>query len=444
MRASRCWAARGGADGVHLPFDPDLIEEAVSGFHGERSVGVEGLRSKDDAMTAGELGADYVFFGEAYSRSGETHVPPLEAVAERVAWWAEMFEVPVVAFAPEMAAIPGFVRARADFIALADAAFAHPPGRCQRGEGSPFTDQECPDPVITRLGLAVMLLAAPLAAKAESVPDLAFGAYQRGNFIEAFNIATNRAVRDNDTAAMVLLAELYGNGWGIRRSEDNALKWYRLAADRGDANALFALGSSALHGRGGMAKDPAIAAGFLRKAADKGQSNAMYNLALLYLSGQGVEADQQAAGSLMKRAAEAGLSEAQHALALMYREGNGVVRSLEQFAYWLQQAARQDLPEAEVEYAIALFNGTGITRNEAEAARLFRRAAYRGNVVAQLRYARLLSVGRAVPRDEVLAAAFYINARTQGLTDDFLERHLDRLDAIQREQAETMVIKWAK
>ncbi len=121
-------AARGGADGVHLPFDPDLIEEAVSSFRGERSVGVQGLRSKDDAMTAGELGADYVFFGEVYSRSGETHIPPVEAVAERVAWWAEMFEVPVVAFAPEMAAIAGFVQAKADFIALADAVFAHPQG----------------------------------------------------------------------------------------------------------------------------------------------------------------------------------------------------------------------------------------------------------------------------------------------------------------------------
>ncbi len=141
--------------------------------------------------------------------------------------------------------------------------------------------------MITRLGLVLILLAAPLTVRAQTTPDPAFGAYQRGNFIEAFNIATSRAVKDNDTAAMVLLAELYGNGWGIRRSEENALKWYRLAAERGDANALFALGSSALHGRGGMSKDPKIAAEFLQKAADKGQSNAMYNLAILAFSGQG-------------------------------------------------------------------------------------------------------------------------------------------------------------
>ena len=47
-------------------------------------------------MLAAETGADYVMFGEPERRR---HRPATEAMLERVAWWAELFELPCVAYA---------------------------------------------------------------------------------------------------------------------------------------------------------------------------------------------------------------------------------------------------------------------------------------------------------------------------------------------------------
>ena len=62
----------------------------------ERIAGCGGLDTRHDAMVAAEAGADYVMFGEP-DTSGER--PSFEAIAQRVAWWAEVFEIPCVAYA---------------------------------------------------------------------------------------------------------------------------------------------------------------------------------------------------------------------------------------------------------------------------------------------------------------------------------------------------------
>jgi thiamine-phosphate pyrophosphorylase len=124
-------AVRGGADGVHLVYEPEALAEAVSRLAPQRMVGVAGLKSKDDAMAAGEAGADYVMFGEpAVSRHVEKNgvVPPFHAVVERVAWWAEVFEVPVVGHAPDIAGAAVLARVHADFVALGAPVWDHAGG----------------------------------------------------------------------------------------------------------------------------------------------------------------------------------------------------------------------------------------------------------------------------------------------------------------------------
>jgi thiamine-phosphate pyrophosphorylase len=72
-------------------------------------------------MIAAERGADYVMFGEP-NREGER--PAAEAVLERVAWWAEVFEVPCVAYAASADEIEALAQAGADFVAVGDFVFA--------------------------------------------------------------------------------------------------------------------------------------------------------------------------------------------------------------------------------------------------------------------------------------------------------------------------------
>ena len=106
-------AARLGADGVHVDFAQ--VAEAVESFKSQRIVGAGGVHLRDDAMTAGQEGADYVMFGEPGAHGV---APPPEATLERVEWWAEIFETPCVAYAARLADVAPLAAAKADFIAL--------------------------------------------------------------------------------------------------------------------------------------------------------------------------------------------------------------------------------------------------------------------------------------------------------------------------------------
>ncbi|WP_368856356.1 tetratricopeptide repeat protein, partial [Enterobacter hormaechei] len=77
---------------------------------------------------------------------------------------------------------------------------------------------------------------------------------------------------------MTLLAELHANGLGVPRNDQRALGWYRLAADRGDRNAIFALAMMHVEGRAGQARDPAAAKALFERAAALGHPGAGYNL----------------------------------------------------------------------------------------------------------------------------------------------------------------------
>ena len=80
--------------------------------------------------------------------------------------------------------------------------------------------------------------------------DLVFGAYQRGQYKTAFELATVRA-QAGDPKAMTMLGELYSNAMGIRRDYAKAAEWYKRAADAGDREAMFALAMLRISGRGG-------------------------------------------------------------------------------------------------------------------------------------------------------------------------------------------------
>jgi thiamine-phosphate pyrophosphorylase len=111
--------ARVGADGAHLT-GIDAFSAARAALQPERIAGCGGLTTRHDAMLAGEAGADYVLFGEP-DQAGRR--PSFEAIAERVTWWAEIFELPCVGFAATLAEAAMLATAGADFVAVGDCIF---------------------------------------------------------------------------------------------------------------------------------------------------------------------------------------------------------------------------------------------------------------------------------------------------------------------------------
>lgn len=116
--------ARAGADGAHLT-GIAALEDALPTLKPDRIAGAGGLRTRHDSMAAGELGADYVLFGEP---DADGQRPSTEAISERLQWWNELFEPPCVGFATSPDEAGEFAAAGADFVLVGDFIWADPRG----------------------------------------------------------------------------------------------------------------------------------------------------------------------------------------------------------------------------------------------------------------------------------------------------------------------------
>jgi len=80
------------------------------------------------------------------------------------------------------------------------------------------------------------------------------------------------------------------SGQAINKKE--AVRWYRLSAEQGYANAQFYLAFSYANGQG-VTQDYKEAVKWYRLAAEQGNASAQSNLGLMYYRGQGVAQDRR-------------------------------------------------------------------------------------------------------------------------------------------------------
>jgi len=111
---------RFGLDGVHIEGEGTELTTALGALKPDYIVGAGGLRTRHAAMIAGEAGADYVMFGSSQCEE------PQQQIVAHIAWWGELFNLPCVGYAQDLAAIEDLTRAGADFIALGEAFFRDP------------------------------------------------------------------------------------------------------------------------------------------------------------------------------------------------------------------------------------------------------------------------------------------------------------------------------
>ncbi len=124
---------RAGADGAHIT-GIEAFAAALSTLKPDRIAGAGGLRSRHDAMLAGETGADYVMFGDPapypppLRRRVGGHRPSFDTIEERLKWWADLVEIPCVGYAANADEVRPLAQAGADFVALGDWIWTHPEG----------------------------------------------------------------------------------------------------------------------------------------------------------------------------------------------------------------------------------------------------------------------------------------------------------------------------
>jgi uncharacterized protein len=260
----------------------------------------------------------------------------------------------------------------------------------------------------------------------EKIPDDAYGAYQRGLYRTALELARKR-IETGDAEAMTLAAEILSRGLGVPRDMEEAARLYASAAEKGILEAQFRAAILMLQGKY-LPKDEARAKDYLTKAVAGGHKLAAFNLAQLVFSKARADEERKQAYDLFVTAAEAGLADAQYAVSQFLANGTGGVPYDEPKAReWLAKAARQNYDTAMLDYASWLIDGIGGEKDYDNGFLWMKRAAEGGNVAAQRQLARLYENGIGVKGDTVTAAAWYVVAKRAGLQDPRLDDLLDGL-----------------
>ena len=263
----------------------------------------------------------------------------------------------------------------------------------------------------------------------EAPTDEAYGAFQRGLYLTARNLAMPRA-EDGDAAAQALLAEIYSRGLGVARDVEMAALWYEKAAEQGVPEAQFQFALLLLERSEKGSDAYKRATELMKEAADNDNAQAQFNYAQLILAQRPGSAGQIAAFDYFKAAAENDVADAQYAISQYYLAGTGNVPvDVREARRWLEKAAFQNFDTAQYELGNMMLSGVGGDRDLESGFGLIKQAAIGGNVTAQISLAKLYWGGIGVDPDSVEAAAWLILARRDGLDDPVLDDFWQGLSA---------------
>ena len=161
--------------------------------------------------------------------------------------------------------------------------------------------------------------------------------YENGDVVGSIKI-----LRPSADAGYAPAQALLGYVLDYSEYDEEAVAYYRKAADQGNADGQFGLGTMLSTGEG-VKKDPAEARRWISLAAEQGHKQAINVIAQAHLSGQlGIaEAERQGEGALkwVKLAADNGYLPAVDALVQAYRKGGmGLAADAAAAAQWQAKA----------------------------------------------------------------------------------------------------------
>lgn len=169
------------------------------------------------------------------------------------------------------------------------------------------------------------------------------------------------ALSADSTEMLKSKALKYYYGLGVKKNLSQAYRLYLMAAEQGDADAMFIVGGLYMKGLG-TPVNRAEAFKWLYDAAINGRSSkeSQKILAEFFLTGQGVPQNYTEALQWYERAAEGGDTEAQNELAYLYFTGQRVERDYEKAYHWFKQAAEQGYALAQYNVGILWYTGNGV------------------------------------------------------------------------------------
>jgi len=199
----------------------------------------------------------------------------------------------------------------------------------------------------------------------------------QGDFEEAVRWY-KRAANQGHVGALWHLSVCYQSGLGVEPNEVKALELLQEAANGGNSDAQLQLGWQFFFGIF-VSENKQKAFQYFRKASEQWNLNALVWQGHCYQHGAGVVSDKRKACDLYRKAADLGVVNAQFKLGMMYLSGQGVEPCSVEAARWLALAAKYNHTGALVELGRMYAAGNGVEQSNQQADIYFRRAAELGD-----------------------------------------------------------------
>jgi len=208
------------------------------------------------------------------------------------------------------------------------------------------------------------MLGAPFTVKAADSESAGLPPGQQSKAIDISEM--KRMAENGDVTAMFDLGHCYHYGFSISKNINDAEKWYRQAADHGNARAMFFLG--VIYEDGGVGdintdfRKEAVK--WYRQAADLGDAQAMRQLGTCYKFGKGVRYSESEAAAWYQKAADLGDEEAMYQLGLAYVNGWGIKKDKKEAVRWYRQAADHGNGNAMCALGICYESGVNLPQSD--------------------------------------------------------------------------------
>lgn len=286
--------------------------------------------------------------------------------------------------------------------------------------------------------------------------------YEQEKFTEAFALYRTAADK-GDATAQYIVGSMYRYGIGVSQSDIAALEWFRAAADQGEPNALNELGYMYSEGLG-VPQSDVQAVRLYKEAGERGSSIGFYNLGFMYAYGYGVVHDNSEAAKWFERSArmdsstvdellansyqwyveqaEAGDVAAQNSLGLAFLTGRGIEQNNQEASKWFSAAADKDYARAQKNLGDMYYFGWGFSKDIDVAATWYRKAANQDFALAQNQLGVMSRNGEGMPRDELKAFEWFLKAAHKGHAEAQYNLGEMYYDGTGVPKSDTEAVKW--
>lgn len=212
-----------------------------------------------------------------------------------------------------------------------------------------------------------------------------------------------KAADNGSIDALIALSSLYLKGKGVTTNFEKARQYAKRAADTNDPKGHMAYGYFLE-----QIKDFGKAFEEYKTAANAGEVTSMGNIARLYQFGLGCKVDLKNAMKYFKMAADKGDPNSANSYAFLLQKGQAGPPNPDEIVKYYQIAVKANHTVAMNNLGILyLKGGAGVKQNTDEAIKLFKQAAESGNLTGYLNIGVIYEKGIGKPQNIEMAKKFY-------------------------------------